>query len=151
MRLPAQLLDFRLQDFASAARRRSAPPASEEGCASALKACQVLVKLQKYLGVPRLPQVFDVQVVRQTNEPMRFDGAQIENSVQNRSLQLGHHVWNAPPRPQIAFEGVFKHFLNPVRVGVFFISLHKRAFVSSALLSALQRMQQYIRFGSQIT
>ena len=133
-------------------RRRSAPPASEEGCASALKACQVLVKLQKYLGgVPRLPQVFDVQVVRQTHEPMRFDGAQIENSVQNRSLQPGHHVWNAPTRPQSAFEGVFKHFLNPVRVGVFFISLHKRAFVSSALLSALQRMQQDIRFGSQIT
>jgi hypothetical protein len=87
------------------------------------------VKLQKYLGVPRLPQVFDVQVVRQTHEPMRFDGAQMENSVQNRSLQLGHHVWNAPPRPQIAFEGVFKHSLNPVRVGVFFISLHKRALV----------------------
>ena len=108
------------------------------------------MKLQKYLGVPRLPQVFDVQVVRQTHEPMRFDGAQIENSVQNRSLQPGHHVWNAPTRPQIAFEGVFKKFLNPVRVCVF-ISLHKRAFVSSALLSALQRMQQYIRFGSQIT
>jgi hypothetical protein len=73
------------------------------------------VKLQKYLGgVPRLPQVFDVQVVRQTHEPMRFDGAQIENSVQNRSLQPGHHVWNAPTRPQIAFEGVFKHFLNPL-------------------------------------
>ena len=135
-------------------RRRSAHPANEEGCANALKACQVLVKLQKYLGgVPRLPQVFDVQVVRQTNEPMRFDGAQIENSVQNRSLQLGHYVWKTPgpPRPQFAFEGVFKHFLNPVRVGVFFISLHKSAFVSSALLSALQRMQQYIRFGSQIT
>ena len=45
----------------------------------------------------------------------------------------------------------FKKFLNPVRVGVFFITLHKRAFVSSALLSALQRMQQDIRFGSQIT
>ena len=133
-------------------RRRSAPPASEEGCASALKACQVLVKLQKYLGgVPRLPQVFDVQVVRQTHELMRFDGAQIENSVQNRSLQPGHHVWKATTRPQIAFEDVFKHFLNPVSVGVFFISLHKRAFVSSALLSALQRMQQDIRFGSQIT
>ena len=110
------------------------------------------MKLQKYLGgVPRLPQVFDVQVVRQTHEPMRFDGAQIENSVQNRSLQLGHYVWTTPPRPQLAFEGVFKHLLNPVRVRVFFISLHKRAFVSSALLSALQRMQQYIRFGSQIT
>ena len=109
------------------------------------------MKLQKYLGVPRLPQVFDVQVVRQTNEPMRFDGAQIENSVQNRSLQLGHYVWTTPPPPQLAFEGVFKHLLNPVRVRVFFISLHKRAFVSSALLSALQRMQQYIRFGSQIT
>ncbi len=110
------------------------------------------MKLQKYLGgVPRLPQVFDVQVVRQTHELMRFDGSQIENSVQNRSLQPGHHVWNAPTRPQIAFEGVFKHFLKPVRVSVFFISLHKRAFVSSALLSALQRMQQDIRFGSQIT
>ena len=132
-------------------RCRSAPPASAEGCSSAWKACQVLVKLQKYLGVPRLPQVFDVQVVRQTHEPMRFDGAQIENSVQNRSLQLGHYVWTTPPRPQLAFEGVFKHLLNPVRVRVFFISLHKRAFVSSALLSALQRMQQYIRFGSQIT
>ena len=60
-------------------------------------------------------------------------------------------VWTTPPRPQLAFEGVFKHLLNPVRVRVFFISLHKRAFVSSALLSALQRMQQYIRFGSQIT
>jgi hypothetical protein len=36
-------------------------------------------------------------------------------------------------------------------VGVFFISLHKRAFVSSAHKSALQRVQQYIRFGSQIT
>jgi len=82
---------------------------------------------------------------------MRFDGAQIENYVQNRSLQLSHNVWNAPPRPQNAFEGVFKHFLNPVRVGVFFISLHKREFVNSALLSALQRMQQDIRFGSQIT
>ncbi len=132
-------------------RCRSAPPAIAEGCSSAWKACQVLVKLQKYLGVPRLPQVFDVQVVRQTNEPMRFDGAQIENSVQNRSLQLGHYVWTTPPRPQLAFEGVFKHLLNPVCVRVFFISLHKRAFVSSALLSALQRMQQYIRFGSQIT
>ena len=132
-------------------RCRSAPPASAEGCSSAWKACQVLVKLQKYLGVPRLPQVFDVQVVRQTNEPMCFDGAQIENSVQNRSLQLGHYVWTTPPRPQLAFEGVFKHLLNPVRVRVFFISLHNRAFVSSALLSALQRMQQYIRFGSQIT
>ena len=132
-------------------RCRSAPPASAEGCSSAWKACQVLVKLQKYLGVPRLPQVFDVQVVRQTHEPMRFDGAQIENSVQNRSLQLGHYVWTTPPRPQLAFEGVFKHLLNPVRVRVFFISLHKRAFVSSALLSALQRMQQDIRFGSQIT
>ncbi len=108
------------------------------------------MKLQKYLGVPRLQQVFDVQVVRQTNEPMRFDGAQIENSVQNRSLQLGHYVWKTPPRPQLAFEGVFKHLLNPV-VGVFFINLHKRAFVSSSLLSALQCMQQYIRFGSQIT
>ena len=132
-------------------RCRSAPPASAEGCSSAWKACQVLLKAQKCLGVPRLPQVFDVQVVRQTNEPMRFDGAQIENSVQNRSLQLGHYVWTTPPRPQLAFEGVFKHLLNPVRVRVFFISLHKRAFVSSALLSALQRMQQYIRFGSQIT
>jgi len=108
------------------------------------------VKLHKRLGVPRLPQVFDVQVVRQTHE-LIFDGAQIENSVQNRSLQPGHHVWKATTRPQIAFEGVFKHFLNPVSVGVFFIGLHKRAFVSSALLSALQRMQQYIRFGSQIT
>ena len=132
-------------------RCRSVPPASAEGCSSAWKACQVLLKAQKCLGVPRLPQVFDVQVVRQTNEPMCFDGAQIENSVQNRSLQLGHYVWTTPPRPQLAFEGVFKHLLNPVRVRVFFISLHKRAFVSSALLSALQRMQQYIRFGSQIT
>ena len=132
-------------------RCRSAPPASAEGCSSAWKACQVLVKAQKCLGVLHLPQVFDVQVVRQTNEPMRFDGAQIENSVQNRSLQLGHCVWTTPPRPQLAFEGVFKHLLNPVRVRVFFISLHKRAFVNSAPLSALQRMQQYIRFGSQIT
>jgi hypothetical protein len=78
-----------------------------------------------------------VQVVRQTHEPMRFDGAQIENSAQNRSLQLSHHVWNASPRPQIAFEGVFKKFLNPVRVGVFFISLQKKQ-QSSAQRFSLQ-------------
>ena len=75
MRLPAQLLDFRLQDFASAA---------------------LVIKV-----------LFD------THE--------------------------------------FKHLLNPVGVRVFFISLHKRVFVNSAPLSALQRIQQYIRFGSQIT
>ena len=130
-------------------RCRSAPPASAEGCSSAWKACQVLVKLQKYLVCRR--SLTCRLFVRQTNEPMRFDGSQIENSVQNRSLQLGHYVWTTPPPPQLAIEGVFKHFLNPVRVRVFFISLHKRAFVSSALLSALQRMQQDIRFGSQIT
>jgi hypothetical protein len=190
LRLPAQLLDFCLQDFASAALARKVlfdtherkretirlrlhggarhqeaqgPARDGELCVRPLQVrapCERGGLQQRLEGmpgtcetpkIPCLPQVFDVQVVRQTNEPMRFDGAQIENSVQNRSLQLGHYVWTTPPRPQLAFEGVFKHLLNPVRVRVFFISLHKRAFVSSALLSALQRMQQYIRFGSQIT
>jgi hypothetical protein len=34
-------------------------------------------------------------------------------------MQLGHHIWNVYPRPQIAFEGVFEYLLNPGIVVVF--------------------------------